>query len=75
MGFENYVGNRAHPKCSIAKTFIMNIEAMTLCSMYLMGIEIRFKRDERSYDTMLGNEIYGEFDIFKQSARPLRDQH
>ena len=46
-------------------------ESFTFFSRYLSGIETRFTRDERNDDTILEDELIGEFEIFKQKVQPL----
>ncbi|TYK15106.1 CACTA en-spm transposon protein [Cucumis melo var. makuwa] len=46
-------------------------ESNTFCSCYLSGIETRFTRDERNDDSIVEDEIIGDFEIFKQKVRPL----
>ncbi|KAL0549002.1 hypothetical protein IC582_013481 [Cucumis melo] len=67
---KQYVRNKAHPGGSIAEAYVMN-ESSTFCSRYLRGIETRFTRDERNDDTIVENEVIGDFEIFKQKVRPL----
>ena len=38
-------------------------ESGTLCLCYLMGIETWFTRDEQNDDTILDNELIGEFEV------------
>ncbi|KAM6562750.1 hypothetical protein CsatB_022748 [Cannabis sativa] len=49
---KNYVGNKARPEGSIAESYIID-EALTFCSMYFKGVEIRFNCLDRNED-----EIY-----------------
>ncbi|XP_050942965.1 uncharacterized protein LOC127150144 isoform X1 [Cucumis melo] len=67
---KQYVRNKARPEGSIAEGYVMN-ESSTFCSRYLRGIETRFTRDERNDDTIVENEVIGDFEIFKQKVRPL----
>ncbi|KAA0046654.1 uncharacterized protein E6C27_scaffold427G00170 [Cucumis melo var. makuwa] len=67
---KQYVRNKACPEGSIAERYVMN-ESSTFCSRYLRGIETRFTRDERNDDTIVENEVIGDFEIFKQKVRPL----
>ncbi|KAL0549092.1 hypothetical protein IC582_013572 [Cucumis melo] len=67
---KQYVRNKARPEGSIAEAYVMN-ESNTFCSRYLRGIETRFTRDERNDDTIVENEVIGDFEIFKQKVRPL----
>ncbi|TYJ97044.1 uncharacterized protein E5676_scaffold506G001100 [Cucumis melo var. makuwa] len=67
---KQYVINKACPKGSIAEAYVMN-ESSTFCSRYLRGIETRFTRDERHDDTIVEDEVIGDFEIFKQKVRPL----
>ncbi|KAA0037355.1 uncharacterized protein E6C27_scaffold278G00490 [Cucumis melo var. makuwa] len=46
-------------------------ESSTFCSCYLSGIETRFIRDGRNDDTIIEDEVIGDFKIFKQKVRPL----
>ena len=46
-------------------------ESNTFCSCYLSGIETRFTRDERNDDSIVEDEIIGDFEFFKQKVRPL----
>ncbi|KAA0053772.1 uncharacterized protein E6C27_scaffold135G001570 [Cucumis melo var. makuwa] len=70
-------GYQACPICmgdrssfGIREAYVMN-ESSTFCSRYLRGIETRFTRDERNDDTIVENEVIGDFEIFKQKVRPL----
>ncbi|KAA0065620.1 hypothetical protein E6C27_scaffold90G00700 [Cucumis melo var. makuwa] len=54
----------------IPEAYLMN-ESSTFCSRYLSGIEARFTRDKRNDDTILEDEVIGEFEFFKQKVRPL----
>ncbi|KAA0063200.1 uncharacterized protein E5676_scaffold2774G00080 [Cucumis melo var. makuwa] len=65
-----YVRNKAHPEGSIAEAYVMN-ESSTFCSRYLSGIETRFTKDERNDDSIVEDEIIGDFKIFNQKVRPL----
>ena len=47
--------NKAQPKGSITEAYSVN-EALTFCSMYLSGIEIRFNRGERNEDRFENQE-------------------
>ncbi|KAL4038146.1 hypothetical protein IC575_001753 [Cucumis melo] len=67
---KQYVRNKARPEGSIAEGYVMN-ESSTFCSRYLRGIETRFTRDDRNDDTIVENEVIGDFEIFKQKVRPL----
>ena len=40
--------------------------------MYLCGIATRLNRDERNDDRIIDTDLYGEFEVFIQSARPIR---
>ncbi|KAL0546655.1 hypothetical protein IC582_016567 [Cucumis melo] len=64
---KQYVRNKARPEGSIAEAYVMN-ESNTFCSRYLRGIETRFTRDERNDDTIVENEVIGDFEIFKQKV-------
>ena len=55
---------------SIAEAYVMN-ESSTFCSHYLSGIETRFTRDVRNDDTIVEDEVIGDFEIFKQKVRHL----
>ncbi|KAA0046643.1 hypothetical protein E5676_scaffold411G001130 [Cucumis melo var. makuwa] len=68
---KQYVRNKARPEGSIAEAYVMN-ESSTFCSRYLRGIETRFTRDERNDDTIVENEVIGDFEIFKQKVLELR---
>ncbi|KAK0572174.1 hypothetical protein LWI29_027307 [Acer saccharum] len=46
---KKYVRNKAKPEGSIAEAYVVN-KALTFCSMYLGGIEIKFNRPERNDD-------------------------
>ncbi|KAA0038203.1 uncharacterized protein E6C27_scaffold270G00390 [Cucumis melo var. makuwa] len=67
---KQYVRNKARLKRSIAEVYVMN-ESSTFCLHYLSGIETRCIRDERNDDTILEDELIGEFEIFKQKVQPL----
>ncbi|TYK04755.1 uncharacterized protein E5676_scaffold68G00570 [Cucumis melo var. makuwa] len=67
---KQYVRNKARSEGSIVEAYVMN-ESSTFCSRYLRGIETRFTRDERNDDTIVDNEVIGDFEIFKQKVRPL----
>ena len=43
-------------------------ESSTFCSRYLSGIETRFTRDEKNADTIVVDEVIGDFEIFKQKV-------
>ncbi|KAL4038879.1 hypothetical protein IC575_002515 [Cucumis melo] len=64
---KQYFRNKARPEGSIAEGYVMN-ESSTFCSRYLRGIETRFTRDERNDDTIVENEVIGDFEIFKQKG-------
>ncbi|TYK01178.1 uncharacterized protein E5676_scaffold2044G00180 [Cucumis melo var. makuwa] len=53
---KHYVRNKACPKGSITKTYVMN-ESSTFCSRYISGIETQFSRDERNNDRIPKHEI------------------
>ncbi|TYK21379.1 hypothetical protein E5676_scaffold609G00240 [Cucumis melo var. makuwa] len=67
---KQYVRNKAHPEGSIAEVYVMN-ESSIFCSRYLSDIKTRFTRDERNNDTIVEDEVIGDFEIFKQKVRPL----
>ncbi|CAN0918288.1 hypothetical protein LINGRAHAP2_LOCUS30783 [Linum grandiflorum] len=67
---KGFVRNRAHPEGSIAESYIVS-ECLTLCSMYLDGIETQFNAPERNYDI----EVDDELPIFSSKARPLGAAH
>ncbi|KAA0063909.1 CACTA en-spm transposon protein [Cucumis melo var. makuwa] len=46
-------------------------ESSTFCSRYLRGIETRFTRDEGNDDTIIEDEVIGDFENFKQKVRLL----
>ena len=46
-------------------------ELNTFCSRYWSGIETRFSRDERNDDSILEDEIVGEFEEFMHKVQPL----
>ena len=70
MHFEKYVWNKERPKGSIVEAYVMN-ESNTFFSRYLTSIETWFTRDEWNDDTILEDEVIGEFKIFKQKVWPL----
>ncbi|KAA0060253.1 uncharacterized protein E5676_scaffold639G00130 [Cucumis melo var. makuwa] len=65
---KKYVRNKAHSE--VAEAYVMN-ESSTFCSRYLSGIETRFTRDERNDDTIVEDEVIGDFEILKQKVRGL----
>ncbi|TYJ97142.1 CACTA en-spm transposon protein [Cucumis melo var. makuwa] len=65
-----YVRNKVRPEGSIAKAYVTN-ESSTFCLRYLSGIKTQFTRDKRNDDTIVKDEIIGDFEIFKQKVRPL----
>ena len=69
---KRYVRNKARPEGSIAEVYTVN-EALTFCSMYLIGIETRFNRDERNEDRF-ERRVQGCLSIFSQQARLLGSQ-
>ncbi|KAA0062931.1 uncharacterized protein E6C27_scaffold468G00250 [Cucumis melo var. makuwa] len=52
------------------EAYVMN-ESNTFCSRYLSGIETQFTSDERNDDTIVEDEVIGDFEIFKHKVRPL----
>ncbi|KAA0067621.1 CACTA en-spm transposon protein [Cucumis melo var. makuwa] len=67
---KSYVRNKVRPEGSIAKAYVTN-ESSTFCLRYLSGIKTQFTRDKRNDDTIVKDEIIGDFEIFKQKVRPL----
>ncbi|KAA0061374.1 uncharacterized protein E5676_scaffold692G00610 [Cucumis melo var. makuwa] len=67
---KQYVRNKARPEGSITEAYVMN-ESSIFCSRYLRGIETRFTRDERNDDTIVEDEVIGDFEIFKLKVQPL----
>ena len=61
--------NNARPKGSIAEAYTVN-EALTICSMYLRGIETRFSRVERNDDNQ-EQQARGHLHTFSQQTRPI----
>ena len=64
--------NKARPEGSIAEAYTVN-EALTFCSMYLTGIEIRFNQDKRNEDRF-ECRVQGCLSIFSQQDRLLGSQ-
>ncbi|GJV39456.1 hypothetical protein Tco_1417896 [Tanacetum coccineum] len=62
---KNYVRNKAKPEGSIAKGYITE-EALTFCSHYLKGVEIRFNRHKRNEDGL--NRTH-EFQVFRSICK------
>jgi hypothetical protein len=58
------VRNKAHPKGSIAEGYLFD-GCMTFCSMYFLGIKIRWIREERNVDRWLKERSIG-LDVFSQ---------
>ncbi|KAA0066961.1 uncharacterized protein E5676_scaffold595G00660 [Cucumis melo var. makuwa] len=67
---KQYIRNKARPEGSVVEAYVMN-ESSTLCSRYLSEIETQFSRDERNDDSIVEDEIVGEFEVFIQKVRPL----
>ncbi|KAL3639371.1 THO complex subunit 7 [Castilleja foliolosa] len=65
-GLKQSVRNKARPEGSVAEAYISK-ECLTFCSMYLKGIETRFKRDDRNNDM----EFDDSLSIFAQKCRPV----
>ncbi|KAG9454155.1 hypothetical protein H6P81_007059 [Aristolochia fimbriata] len=64
-----FVQNKARPEGSITEVYIDN-EALTYCSIYIDGVEMKFNRAYRNYDEdplSLKNKIY----VFLHTAREL----
>ena len=61
---KQYIRNKARLEGLIAEAYVIN-ESSTFFSRYLSGIEIRFTRDERNDDTIVEDEVIGNFEIFK----------
>ncbi|XP_039123410.1 uncharacterized protein LOC120260030 [Dioscorea cayenensis subsp. rotundata] len=67
---KSFVGNRAHPKGSIAEGYLAQ-ECLTFCSLYLVGVVMKYNRPTRNYE---GNENLTdsqEDSIFKTQGCPL----
>ncbi|GJY27726.1 hypothetical protein Tco_0403493 [Tanacetum coccineum] len=62
---KNYVRNKAKPEGSIAKGYVTE-EALTFCSHYLKGVEIRFNRHRRNEDGL--NRTH-EFQVFRSICK------
>ena len=58
---KGYVSNRARPKGSITKAYIVK-ECLTFCSMYLKGIDKPVRNDD-------GGECGLGMEVFTQNAR------
>ena len=67
--YKQYVCNKAHPKGSIMKAYIVN-ESLIFCSMYLRDIETRFNHPKQNYewDSLLEKQL----NIFVIGWKPLR---
>ncbi|KAL0559314.1 hypothetical protein IC582_003922 [Cucumis melo] len=65
---KQFVRNKARPEGSIAEAYVMK-ELKNFC--YLSGIETRFNRDDRNDDNIMDDEVFGEFEVFRQSVQPL----
>lgn len=61
---------KARPEGSIVEAFVMN-EMLTFYSLYQTRIKMRFNRNKCNDDRILHNEVYGKFQVFKLSTRPL----
>ena len=66
---KEYVRNCARPEGSIAKGYVVN-KALTFCSTYLKGVEIRFNRPERNLD-LIDDSERAQLSVFKSVGRPI----
>ncbi|KAL6624425.1 hypothetical protein ACP70R_031746 [Stipagrostis hirtigluma subsp. patula] len=66
---KSYVKNKARPEGAIAEAIILQ-ESVTLCSMYLHGVETRINRPSRNDDCNVDNSST-QLQIFANLGRPL----